>query len=344
VISVTVIATIRNEEKSIAALIESLLGQTRRPNEIVFADGGSTDGTTSIVQTYINQGAPIKLLIVSGANISQGRNAAIEQAQSDIIAATDAGVRLAPNWLEELVNPFENSSNSASTKPVDVVCGFFLPDPRSVFEVAMGATVLPALSDIKVESFLPSSRSVAFRKTAWQKVNGYPEWLDYCEDLIFDLDLKRQGLRFSFAPAALVHFRPRSSFRAFFRQYYLYARGDGKANLWTKRHVIRYLTYIIGTIALIAGFWYKILWLAVALAAVMYVYQPYRRLWPMLGKPNVLGQSSSGLSFGQRIGAISLIPMIRFVGDVAKMIGYPVGLIWRFRHKEHDVRPIHSNR
>ena len=61
-----------------------------------------------------------------------------------------------------------------------MVAGFFRADPHSPFEVAMGATVLPLRDEIDPATFLPSSRSVAFRKAAWQAVGGYPEWIDYC--------------------------------------------------------------------------------------------------------------------------------------------------------------------
>ena len=47
-------------------------------------------------------------------------------------------------------------------------------------------------------------------------------------------------------PTAIAHFRPRSSLRAFFKQYYRYSRGDGKADLWRKRHAIRYGAYAVG--------------------------------------------------------------------------------------------------
>ena len=110
----------------------------------------------------------------------------------------------------------------------------------------MGATVLPAREDVSPERFLPSSRSVAFRKAAWAAAGGYPEWLDYSEDLVFDLALKARGCRFVFVPQALAYFRPRGSLRAFYLQYYRYARGDGKADLWRKRHAIRYATYLGG--------------------------------------------------------------------------------------------------
>jgi hypothetical protein len=35
----------------------------------------------------------------------------------------------------------------------------------------------------------------------------------------------------------------------------------------------------------------------------------------------------------QRLAAAVLVPLIRAVGDVAKMIGYPVGIWWRIRNK-----------
>src|SRR3990172_534908 len=76
-------------------------------------------------------------------------------------------------------------------------------------------------------------------------VGGYPEWLDYCEDVIFDLKLREKYGPFVFVPEAVVHFRPRPNLRALFQQYHRYARGDGKANLFPRQHAIRYLTYLV---------------------------------------------------------------------------------------------------
>ena len=189
----------------------------------------------------------------------------------------------------------------------------------------MGATVLPRLQEVKPAQFLPSSRSVAFRQVAWEAVNGYPEWLDYCEDLVFDLRLRNLYGQFPFVSDAAVHFRPRRNLTGFFKQYYHYARGDGKANLWGKRHAIRYLTYLVAApvlvaLALLRSPWW---WLAFLAGAAFYTAIPYRRLWPMLG--------SYGLA--DRLRAILLVPIIRVVGDVAKMVGYPVGLVWRWDNR-----------
>jgi len=166
-----------------------------------------------------------------------------------------------------------------------------------------------------------TSRSVAYTKAAWARVGGYPEWLDYCEDVLFDLNLRAAGYRFAFAPAALAHFRPRGNLPAFFWQYYRYARGDGKAGLWPRRHLLRYASYICGALALVLGFWYKVAWLVGLLAGLAYFYQPYRRLLPALGH----------CGLGDRLSAVLLVPVIRLVGDCAKMMGYPVGVRWRWR-------------
>ena len=316
---VSVIATVKNEAQTVHRLLDSLAAQTRPPDEVVIVDGGSTDGTVEVLEGYASGGAlPLKVLVRPGTNISQGRNAAIAETTGEIIASTDAGVRLSPNWLEELVKPFEKN------RELYVVSGFFAPDPQSVFETALGATVLPVLADVKPDKFLPSSRSVAFRKEAWKRVGGYPEWLDYCEDLVFDFKLRELG-PFAFAPRALAYFRPRKSLGDFFQQYYRYARGDGKADLWRVRHAIRYATYLIALPAIfLLGLWRTPLWWLLFLAggAVMF-WTPYKRLWPMI----------KSYSLADKIKAILWAPIIRVMGDMAKMVGYPVGVLWRLRYR-----------
>lgn len=314
---VSVIATVLNEGDNLRSLLDSLIYQTRPADEVVICDGGSTDSTLEMLERY-KQWLPLTVVQEPGCNISQGRNRAISRAEGPIIAATDAGVILAPHWLEELVGPIEAGETA-------VVSGWFEPDPYTDFEVVMGATVLPTLPDIEPEKFLPSSRSIAFQKAAWQQAGGYPEWLDYSEDLIFDLALRERYGTFAFAPKAVVFYRPRKNLRAFARQYYLYARGDGKANLWPKRHAIRYLTYLVGLPGLFwliwRGKWWG--WFLGAVGTAVYCGRPVQRVLP----------TTSSWRPTERMRALALIPIIRLVGDVAKMLGYPVGLLWRLRNR-----------
>ena len=313
---VSLIVTVLNEAGSVGRLLDSVLAQTRPPDEVVIVDGGSHDATLDVIRRYADR-LPLRLLMEPGANIARGRNLAIVAAGGDVMAVTDAGVRLAPDWLAALVAPFE------SAPPPDVVSGFFVADAEGAFETALGATTLPDVDEVDPAMFLPSSRSVAYTKAAWAAVGGYPEWLDYCEDLVFDLKLRERGFCFAWAPTAVVGFRPRPSLAAHFRQYYVYARGDGKADLWRRRHAIRYAAYAIGAV-LLSGLRHSP-WLGAPLAVgvAAYLWRPYRRLWRQAPKLSPL----------ERIAAVAWTPLIRATGDIAKMVGYPVGVVWRLRRR-----------
>ncbi|WP_322797912.1 glycosyltransferase [Thermoflexus sp.] len=320
---VSVIATVKNEGDSIQELLDSLVLQSRSPDEVIIADGGSTDGTLERLRA--ERRLPLRIIEAPGTNIAQGRNRAIAAARGEIIAVTDAGVRLHPRWLEHLLRPFEERPGTM------VAAGFFLPDPRTPFEVAMAATVLPERREIRPDRFWPSSRSVAFRKAAWEAVGGYPEWLDYCEDLVFDFALYERFGPFAFVPEAVVYFRPRRTMRAFFLQYYRYARGDGKADLWRLRHAIRYGTYL-GLIPALAGLSlgvHPLFTLGYLLGGWLYLRLPYRRLFRLW----------QDYTWRDRIQMALWIPLIRVWGDVAKMCGYPVGVWWRWRHLRGFHRP-----
>lgn len=307
----TLIMTVLNEASGLPAFLQSLSIQTVMTQEIVVIDGGSTDQTLTILNEWV---APkgVRLVVdqIVGAGISQGRNRAIELASFDKILVTDAGTTVDANWMHELYNALGSS---------DVASGFFEPLAGSFTATLIATAITPSIKEIDPEKFLPSSRSIGFTKNAWRSGEGYPEWLDYCEDLIFDLKMKAAGMRFEFVPSAIVQWEGRSSFRAFAKQYYRYARGDGKASLWAKRHAIRYVAYLGGlALVCLAVFANPLWWVVLAIAIFAYLRKTFARL---LYFRRLLGR--------KLIPALLLSPFVVVLGDVSKMLGYPVGLAWR---------------
>jgi glycosyltransferase involved in cell wall biosynthesis len=314
-VQISLVCTVRDEADNIAALLDSMLAQTRQPDEIVVNDCMSRDATPEIVRAYAARDPRIRL-VSGGHNIPSGRNNAVRAARGAIVACTDAGLTLDPGWLAAIVAPLERGE-------AELAGGFFTPAPQSLFELTLGAVNYPDVAEVDPARFLPFGNCMAFRKQLWERVGGFPEWLSHSEDLFFDLAAERAGFRRAFTPAALIHFRPRGSLRAFARQYYLYARGDGVAGLWPRRHAARYGAYAGLLFALAAALRLPAARLPVAallaIGAAGYTGRPYQRLWRRLrGRPAV-----------ERVYALALVPLIRLVGDVAKLIGYPAGLLRR---------------
>jgi glycosyltransferase involved in cell wall biosynthesis len=313
---ISIVVTVRDEATSVEPLMRSLLGQTRAPDEIVVADGGSVDGTPERIDAIAHEAdVPIRLIRGGRVNIAGGRNLAIAEASGPIVAVTDAGTTPRPDWLAELTAPLQNGDDVA------VSSGFFHPGGRSLFQRILARVITPQIEEIDPGRFLPSSRSIAFRKSWWSRAGKYPEWLDHCEDLVFDMELRDAGARFEFSPAAVVDWDARPTLRAFARQYFLYGRGDGHAGLWPGRHAIRYASYLLGAalIALAAATSSLIPVAVLAALAAVYLSKFYRRVWRIRPGRGLLGL----------IAAWFLIPVIVVTGDVAKMTGYLAGRLGR---------------
>jgi glycosyltransferase involved in cell wall biosynthesis len=312
---VSLCATLLDEADSVVAWLDSIFAQTRPPEEIVLCDGGSTDGTIERIERRAAQDPRIRLIVKPGANVPEGRNAAIAATAGPAIAVADAGTILDPQWLERLIAPLEEDSGLA------VSAGFYRPAGRNAFERVLATAITPRRRDLSADGFPPSSRSVAFRKSWWERVGGYPDWLRAGEDLVFDYRLREAGAGFAFAPDAIVSWYPCPGLREFFAKYRKYARGDGHGRLFSRRHAIRYGAYSAG-LALAARSRRSPLARALLfLGACAHMRKSFSRVHG--GKP-LPGAGGIVASYG-------LVPAIVVVGDLAKMIGYPQGLWERWR-------------
>lgn len=248
---IAVITTIRNEERGIEKFLDSILNQSIVPDEIVIVDGGSTDRTADIIKRYEKCNSSIKLITKDGCNISQGRNIAIKNSNSEIIAVTDAGCILDDNWLRNITRPIFEGKAMA-------VGGNYMPHTTSDFEECLALLTFKTLN-YNEEEFLPSSRSIAFEKSVWEEVGGYPEWLYTAEDTLFDKKIKKKGHNIYFAKEAVVFWQPRSSYKKVFKQYYLYSRGDAHAELFTKMYLVKLAIYFFILIELLTFSYFSIL-------------------------------------------------------------------------------------
>jgi hypothetical protein len=138
---------------------------------------------------------------------------------------------LSAGWLAAITGPF------AREPAPEVVAGYYEAICRTDLQRAMAAYFAPPAAEIEAQHFLPSGRSVAFRKDVWVAVGGFPEWLTLAgEDTLFDVLLKSRRARWAFVPEASVGWHPRRTIGDLFRQVRAHARGDGEAGLFPDRY------------------------------------------------------------------------------------------------------------
>jgi len=245
---VAVIVPILNEEKTIAPLLESFEKMTLFPKEIILVDGGSTDRTVEVVARYLEGKKfpyDVQVMVLSHALPGRGRNEGIRKTNCPLIACTDAGGTVDPCWLEDLVTPLK------ADPPCEMVIGNCRPRSESFFE---RCTFYVTIESPRRKSFIfLGGASIAFRKSLWEKVKGYPEHLYPCEDKAFLARVKRRGIPVVLSDRAVVYWKSRSTLGAFFKQYFLYGRGDGEGSFVRWRYFLRALFYGVLLIFLFGG-------------------------------------------------------------------------------------------
>ncbi len=230
-VRVSLYAPVKNEVAEIDRWLSAILKLTRRPDEIVIVDGGSTDGTVARLRE-LSEDYPVPITLIEGikGGIACQRNVAVRRARYEIVVGLDFGCEPEPRWLERMVTPFEIDPS------IDVVAG----------------NTIPARADGKPlrhpkwwwhwgiqdpRTYLPPGHAMAFTRSAWQRVGGFPEWLrETGEDTYFGMALRKAGAKWALVPDAVVYWHAPDSLGHYLKKVYRWARGDGLGGLYAERY------------------------------------------------------------------------------------------------------------
>ncbi|MBI1398039.1 MAG: glycosyltransferase [Betaproteobacteria bacterium] len=316
--TVALLMPARNEERSVVPTLEAVFASSRLPDEIVVADGGSTDETVSLIGRYRDCGVPIRIVDNPEIYAGAGRNHAAAASTSEILLFLDFGNIIEPDWIGEMVAPLEEDPS------LDGVGGMFVPDETSDYEHCVAAIqyleplLAGRLSLAEKRARMPAEHRLgglgaAVTRSCWVRCSGQPAWLRAGEDQLFGRKLNAMNARLTGAPAAVLRHHMRDNPRALYHQNFVYARGDGRTAHSQPHYRRLFWLYAAVVASMIVSPWSLVAPAAgLGLLAMHLVTQGYRRLLVADG-----GIRSWRL--------LLLVPAVVFPKDAGTMAGYVAG-------------------
>jgi glycosyltransferase involved in cell wall biosynthesis len=92
-VTVTAIVPVRNGGRYLGGALDSIRAQTRRADEVIVVDDGSTDGSAELAESY----ADVRCIRQASQGCAAARNAGIAAARGDLLAFLDAD----DEWTED---------------------------------------------------------------------------------------------------------------------------------------------------------------------------------------------------------------------------------------------------
>lgn len=197
---VTIIIPAYNASSTIGACLTACRNQTHRARKIIVVNDGSTDDTRWIVEQF----ADVQYISQENRGPAAARNRGAAEAQTEIIAFTDADCIPHEDWLEKLVGGF-----SEGIAGIGGSYGIANPDFR--LARLIHTEIIARHARFAQEVDFLGSFNVAYRKADFDGVGGFDDRFREAsgEDNDLAYRLLDAGGKLLFAREALVdHFHP----------------------------------------------------------------------------------------------------------------------------------------
>ena len=221
--AVTLVIPFRNEAENISGLITNL-NTLQYPNlEIYLIDDHSEDGSFELLDLGFSERENIQIRKSSNKGKKSALEYGVNLASGEVIICTDADCHFHSCWIEKMVLPFQDLKVQlvAGAVMVEGECKFL-----DVFQALDWASILllTNYSFARAEPLMCSGANLAYRKEAFQHVNGYDgnrEFISGDDEFLLKKIYKSYGAEaccYLSASEILVSTKPESSWKDLLNQ------------------------------------------------------------------------------------------------------------------------------
>ena len=238
--SVAVVIPCRNEARTIAALLDALWAQQRRPDDVVVVDDRSNDNTAAAISDWVagHVGMTVRVIAGEGRGIAAAVNAGVSATSADVIVRLDGHSAPASDYiacaLETLARPgtavvggvwvIVPGGNSIVARAIARAVSHPLGSGGAAYRHADGKT-----GEIRAVETVPFG---VFRRALWTSIGGFDEALLTNEDYDFNYRARSAGGHVILDGRMRSTYRARPTLGALARQYSRY--GYWKARMLAK--------------------------------------------------------------------------------------------------------------
>jgi succinoglycan biosynthesis protein ExoA len=218
--AISVIIPVLNEEKHLAAAVQSVLQQKYSGDiEVLVALGPSTDNTNAVANELAATDKRVCLIDNPRGLTTVGLNEAVRQSKNSIIVRIDAHSEPAAGY-------FENGVRILLQRDADLLGGIMDAKGKTEFQkaVAWAYTSKFGIGGAKfhvggAEGEAESAYLGIFKKSALERVGGYDETIVRGEDWDLAQRIKKTGGIVWFSPELKVTYWPRGNWQSLGKQF-----------------------------------------------------------------------------------------------------------------------------
>ncbi len=219
---VSIICPTYNEVDHIENILKFFIEAPPEEKELLIVDGGSNDGTKTIVEEWTSKYSNIRMLENPKRYVPFALNIGIRSAEGDPIIRLDAHTKYADDYFEQIIKTFNETG-------ADIVGGPMNAVGKTNFQIAVAQATsnVFGVGDSKIHKAKYKGESDHVYLGAWKRklfdeIGFFDERLKRNQDDEFHYRARSLGKEIYLNPEIKSYYYPRSSLSKLIKQYIQY--------------------------------------------------------------------------------------------------------------------------